>query len=153
MLEEDGSVFAASSRVGPEGNTSSGFTLYPKTFSPICARSQEDDGLAFTLAPELERGGDASISERQRLRSGPPSSGLAGVRPGLGAGQGSDRWGRLLTGISVFVGTLVLVAAMALVAGLLGGGSGHASPHEAAHAHFYVVRIYCSGRNWVDGLG
>lgn len=48
-----------------------------------------------------------------------------------------------MTGLSVFVGTLVLVAAVSLVASLLGSGAEHKSSHEAAHAHFYVVRILC----------
>ena len=91
---------------------------------------------------ELDPLAEASVSERQRLRKGPPSAGLAKLW--AGAGMGADRWGRFVTGLSVFLGTLVLAAAVALVAGLLGGGAGHADSQAVANAHFYVVRLRCA---------
>ena len=88
---------------------------------------------------ELDPLAEASVSEMQRLRKGPPSAGLA--KPW--AGMGADRWGRFVTGLYVFLGTLVLAAAVALMAGILGGEAGHAASQAVANAHFYVVRSRC----------
>ena len=105
------------------------------------------DASTFTLSPGHVAEADTPSSERQRLRSGPPSSGLKGVPPVSAPWDSRTAPLRpfLKTLASVILLEMVLVGIVVLVVAFNGMGVPAAVP-IGIKEHFYVVRLFSHSR-------